>query len=145
MSRKFLVLVLSWWLFLAPISSLSQKAEEEDLFTCDDLVGLTYRVFIPTQQFVCFEFVSADTVIETYEDAGSFTKSYSIKGEGLGVCKILTEIPSPPAALGASVRAENLIGIGFTGVRPTIPFPVLGQRVETGACQPGLSADSLKK
>jgi hypothetical protein len=110
-------------------------------FTCADLVGRTYRVLIPSQQFVCFEFVSADTVVETYATGDSFSVLYFIKGEKPGVCMILTQVslqPHPSGSLEVRITDERVLGrmiIAVPGGFP--PLPVFGQHVETGACEPG--------
>jgi hypothetical protein len=137
-SRGYLAFIVLGWLCIAVMMlGFSTDTGAAAPLTCEDLVGLTYRVFIPTQKFVCFEFIAGDMVIETHETAGSFSVMYFIKGERLGSCDILTQIPFPPGSLEARVRAEKFIGIGLTGVRPTISFLVVGRRVPTGACQPG--------
>jgi hypothetical protein len=134
-SGKYLVLAVLVWVCIAPALGFSQGMVESALFACADLVGLTYRVFIPTEQFVCFEFISADTVIETYETAGSFSVMYFIKGEKPGVCLILTQIPLPSVGLEARITSDRLRGAG--AIPRGFPLPFIGRRVETGTCQPG--------
>jgi len=134
--RHIIFLILFMLVFIRPLPCSAQEVTDE-VFTCADLVGLTYSVRVPLYGYVCDEFISSDMFTETYETIGSFDSYYNVVSQVPCMIQMTVAGFNSWAQVQFSKNGEFFYGLVLVGDLKPIGFPIWGHRVHQPECVPG--------